>query len=112
MSNNPATIKVTVDDFSRYIANKRDFYDAMVANGYYMPKYKTTMITEEYMRDILGGKTFCPHYKDVNCCRVQDHLPSSCCSGSSTASAKAAIFSITAALMSSVYPTRDGCLTS
>jgi len=65
MSNNLATIKVNVDDFSRYIANKRDFYDAMVANGYYMPKYKTTMITEEYMRDILGGKTFCPHYKDV-----------------------------------------------
>ena len=65
MSNNPATIKVTVGDFSKYIANKRDFYDAMVANGYYMPKYKTTMITEEYMRDILGGKTFCPHYKDV-----------------------------------------------
>ena len=47
MSNNPATIKVTVDYFSRYIANKRDFYDAMVVNGYYMPKYKTTMITDE-----------------------------------------------------------------
>ena len=47
MSNNPATIKVTVDDFSKYIASKRDFYDAMVSNGYYMPKYKTTMITEE-----------------------------------------------------------------
>ena len=112
MSNNPATIKVTVDDFSKYITSKRDSYDAMVANGYYMPKYKTTMITEEYMRDILGGKTFCPHYKDVNYCRVQDHLPSSCCSGSSTASAKAAIFSITAALMSSVCPARDDCLTS
>ncbi len=65
MSNNPATIKVTVDDFSKYIANKREFYDAMVANGYYMPKYKSTMITEEYMRDILSSTTFCPHYKDV-----------------------------------------------
>jgi hypothetical protein len=65
MSNNPATIKVTVDDFSKYIAKNRDYYDARVANGYYMPKYKTTMITEEYMRDILIGKTFCPHYKDV-----------------------------------------------
>ncbi len=65
MSNNPASIKVTVDDFFKFIASKRDFYDAMVANGYYMPKYKTTMIMEEYMRDILGGKTFCPRYKDV-----------------------------------------------
>jgi len=23
------------------------------------------MITEEHMRDIIGGRTFCPHYKDV-----------------------------------------------
>ena len=65
MSSNPATIRVTVDDFSRYIASKRDFYDAMVANGYYLPRYKSSMVTEDYMRDILGGRTFCPHYKDV-----------------------------------------------
>ena len=37
----------------------------MVANGYCLPKYKSTMITEHYMRDILNGKTFCPHYKAV-----------------------------------------------
>ena len=65
MSSNPATIRVTVDDFSRYIASKRDFYDAMVANGYYLPRYKSSMVTEDYMRDVLGGRTFCPHYKDV-----------------------------------------------
>ena len=65
MASNPATIRVTVDDFSRYIASKRDFYDAMVASGYYLPRYKSSMITEEYMRDILGGRTFCPHYKYV-----------------------------------------------
>jgi hypothetical protein len=65
MSINLAMIKVTIDDFSRYMAIKRDFYDAMVANGYYLPRYKSTMITEDYMRDILGGRTFCPHYKDV-----------------------------------------------
>jgi hypothetical protein len=33
----------------------------MLANGYYLPRYKRTMITEDYMRDILGGRTFCPH---------------------------------------------------
>ena len=109
MSNNPATIKVTVDDFSKYIANKRDFYDAMVANGYYVPKYKTTMITEEYMRDILGGRTFCPHFKDVKLLPCPGRRPSSCCSGSSTASAKAAIFSITAASTRCISLTRGGC---
>ena len=65
MASNSATIRVTVDDFSRCIASKRDFYDAMVANGYYLPRYKSTIITEDYMRDVLGGRTFCPHYKDV-----------------------------------------------
>ena len=65
MFNNQATIKSAVDDVSKYISNKPDFYDAMVANGWYITKYKSTMITEKYMRDILGGKTFCPHYKDV-----------------------------------------------
>ena len=38
MASNSAMIRVTVDDFSRYIASKCDFYDAMVANGYYLPK--------------------------------------------------------------------------
>ncbi len=34
MSYNPAMIKFKVHDFSKYIANKRDFYEAMVGNGY------------------------------------------------------------------------------
>ena len=38
MSNNPATIKVTVDDFSKYIASKRYFYDAMVATATKCPR--------------------------------------------------------------------------
>ena len=37
----------------------------MVANGYCLPRYKSSMITEDHMRDILGGRTFCPHYKEV-----------------------------------------------
>ena len=111
MSNNPAMIKVTVDDFSRYIGNKRDFYDAMVANGYYMPKYKTTLITEEYMRDILGGKTFCLHYKDVKLLPCPSRFPSTCYSGSSTASVKTVTSLITAASTRCISLTRDGCLT-
>ena len=50
MSNN--TVNLTVEEFSCYIQNKRDFYDAMVLNGYYLFKFKSSMITEDYMRDI------------------------------------------------------------
>jgi hypothetical protein len=63
MSNN--TVKLTVEEFSRYIQNKRDFYDAMVSNGYYLPKFKSSIITEEYMQSIFQGKTFCPRFVDI-----------------------------------------------
>ena len=112
MASNPATIRVTVHDFSRYIASKRDFYDSMVANGYCLPKYKSTMITEDYMRDVLGGRTFCPHYKDVKLLPSPGRRPSSCCSGSSTASARAATSSTTAASTRCASPTSGGCWTS
>ena len=60
-----STVKMTVDEFSRYIVNKRDYYDAMVSNGYYLPKYKSSIITEEYMQDVFKGKIFCPRFADI-----------------------------------------------
>jgi hypothetical protein len=40
---------MTLDDFSKYIQNKRDLYEACKCNGYYLPAKKTTMATEEFM---------------------------------------------------------------
>lgn len=37
----------------------------MLRNGWYLPKYKTTMITEDYMRDVIDGRAFCPLYSDI-----------------------------------------------
>ncbi len=71
ISSNPATIRVTVDDFSRYIASKRDFYVAMLANGYYLPNYKSTMITEDYMRDIVGGRKLLPALQRLQAAAVR-----------------------------------------
>ncbi len=42
-------VKMTVDEFSKVVANRRDLYEACVRNGYYLPKIKTTIITEEYI---------------------------------------------------------------
>jgi hypothetical protein len=36
----------------------------MMANSHYLPRYKNPMVTEDYMRDILCGQSFCPHYED------------------------------------------------
>ena len=58
-------VKMTVDEFSRVVANRRDLYEACVRNGYYLPKIKSTMVTEEYMRNVISGKAFCPKFEDI-----------------------------------------------
>jgi hypothetical protein len=51
---------LTVDDFSKYIQNKRDLYEACERNGFYLPRLKTTMVTEEYMRQVIKGNSWYP----------------------------------------------------
>jgi hypothetical protein len=59
------TKKMTVDEFSRLIQNRRDLYEAVIRNGYYLPRFKTTVITEDYMRNVITGKAFCPKYDEI-----------------------------------------------
>jgi hypothetical protein len=59
------TTTLTVDDFSKYIQNKRDLYEACERNGFYLPRLKTTMVTEEYMRQVIKGRSWCPLRKDI-----------------------------------------------
>ena len=46
MQNN-ANVQISVNEFSKIVQNRRDLYEALIRNGYYLPKYKTTMITED-----------------------------------------------------------------
>ena len=59
------TTTLTVDDFNKYIKNKRDLYEACERNGYYLPGLKTSMVTEDYMRHVMTGKAFCPKKVDI-----------------------------------------------
>jgi len=59
------TTTLTVDDFSKYIQNKRDLYEACERNGFYLPRLKTTMVTKEYMRQVIKGSSWCPLRKDI-----------------------------------------------
>ena len=82
------TKKLTVDEFSRLIQNRWDLYEAVVRNGYYLLKIKTTMITEDYMRNVISGKAFCPKFAEIKMLACPRPLASTCCSTSSTGSAK------------------------
>ena len=39
--------KITPDKWSRYCVNTRDMWDVVTRCGYYLPKFKSKMITEE-----------------------------------------------------------------
>lgn len=40
-------------------------YDACVRNGFYQPKIKSNMVTEDYIKNVMLGKAFCHSYKDI-----------------------------------------------
>ena len=54
-----------LDDVKKIIGGKADLYEAAIRNGWYLPKYKATIITEHYLQSIIFGKMYCPLYKDI-----------------------------------------------
>jgi hypothetical protein len=72
MQARPTTI-MTVDDFSKYIQNKRDLYEACERNCYYLPSKKSTMATEEFMRNVIKGSALCPRGPRSRCWAVLAH---------------------------------------
>ena len=57
--------QVSVRDVADKIKSKADLYEAALRNGYFLPKIKCSIITEEYMYGILTGTVLCPKYKDI-----------------------------------------------
>ena len=57
--------KVTVEELSKHIQNRLYLYEAVLRNEYYLPKIKSTMITEAYLYNVMNGKTFCPKFQDI-----------------------------------------------
>jgi hypothetical protein len=53
------TTTLTVDVFTQLIRNKRDLYEACKRNGYYLLKFKSPMVTEDYTCHVIIGKSFC-----------------------------------------------------
>lgn len=56
----------TTDEVSKFFQDKSELYEACLRNGYYLPKLKSTMVTESYMKNVLMGKTWCPKFADIH----------------------------------------------
>jgi hypothetical protein len=63
--NASSTVQLSVNDFAKLVQNRRDLYEAVLRSGYYLPKFKSTMITEEYMHNVITAKTFCTKFSEV-----------------------------------------------
>jgi hypothetical protein len=55
----------SAEELKGIIGSKADLYDAAVRNGWYLPKYKSSIITEDYITNVITGKVFCPKYENI-----------------------------------------------
>ena len=55
----------SMEEVKSIIGSKADLYEAAVRNGWYMPKYKSSIITEDYITNVITGKLFCPRYEEI-----------------------------------------------
>ena len=55
----------TMEEVKGIIGSKADLYDAAIRNGWYLPKFKSSIITEQYITDVITGKVFCPRFEEI-----------------------------------------------
>jgi hypothetical protein len=54
-----------LEEVKRIIGGKADLYEAAVRNGWYLPKFKSTIITEDYITNVITGKIYCPKFEEI-----------------------------------------------
>jgi hypothetical protein len=55
----------TPAEFTRVISGKAELYESAQRNGFFLPKYKSGIITETYISGVINGEYFCPKYSDI-----------------------------------------------
>lgn len=57
--------KESVADLQRMIQNKAELYEAAIRNGWYLPKFKSSIITEVYINAVIQGVWWCPKFSEI-----------------------------------------------
>lgn len=55
----------SVKDVAKVLGNKSELYEAAVRNEYFLPKFKCSIITEEYLNAVLRSEISCAKYRDI-----------------------------------------------
>ena len=60
---NPALI--TVEEAKSKVSSKKEFYEAMIRQGFYLPPYGSKSINREYLQSVRSGHWWCPRFDKV-----------------------------------------------
>lgn len=52
--------RISIEQVGLYARNKKQLYNSMVKNHYYMPAFKQTIVTLEFMQLVREGKLWVP----------------------------------------------------
>ena len=56
---------VTAEELTKVISGKHELYEAAIRNGFYLPKFKSGILNETYITDVVCGRVYCPLFKDI-----------------------------------------------
>jgi hypothetical protein len=56
---------LTVKDFAAKVKSKKDLYEAVQRNGYHLPSIKSTLVTENYLINVMDGSYWCPKVEEI-----------------------------------------------
>ena len=55
-----STVEFKLSEVQAKAPSKLAFYKAMQRNGWFLPSFKSAIITMEYMTKVRSGSLFCP----------------------------------------------------
>ena len=56
---------MTLEEAKDLVKTKEHLYKAMTRNRWFLPKFKSSIITQEYMKGVRAKKLWCPMYDDL-----------------------------------------------
>ena len=62
---NPNVKDFTAREVQAHIRSKHELYVAAVRNGIFLPQFKATVITEEYIEDCIHRRVLCPRFDEI-----------------------------------------------
>ena len=56
---------LSVNEFAKKVKSKKDLYEAVQRNGYYLPKPKSGIATEHYLVSVMDTTYWCPKTEQI-----------------------------------------------